>query len=164
MPSPPPPYSYSPQRPSHASPAPASVDNSSSPSQTISPATNHSQHTTPISATTTISPANATGRRNTPLQRPLSLYQTSSPDVMQSTRAYPPPPPSLSSGKRSRSSSRDPSDRSQTLFSLSAIRQRPKQVHPPTTQSAIDVLQHHTNEVLARAPAVSPDGPNPFAR
>ncbi|KAI9716688.1 MAG: hypothetical protein M1812_005226 [Candelaria pacifica] len=166
VPSPPPPYS--PKRPSQASPAPtpgpasasATADAYSSPSQAVSPATNPSQYTTPISAATSASPAGTAGHRATPLQRPLSLYQTSSPEVMRSSQTYPPPPTSLASGKRSRSSSRDPSDRSQTLFSLSALRQRPKQVPPPTTQSAIDVLQHHTNEVLARAPTVSPDGTN----
>ncbi|KAI9776971.1 MAG: hypothetical protein M1835_005350 [Candelina submexicana] len=160
VPSPPPPYS--PQRPSQASSAPRPADSSSSPLQTVPPATTHSQYVT-TSAATTMSPANAAGHRTTPLQRPLSLYQTTSPEIMHPSQAFPPPPPSLVSGKRSRSSSRDPSDKSQTLFSLSALRQRPKHVQHPSTQSAIDVLQHHTNEVLARAPTVSPDGPIPTA-
>ncbi|KAL8689655.1 MAG: hypothetical protein Q9218_004717, partial [Villophora microphyllina] len=151
--SPPPPYS--PRRDQNHMESPSNLRSTTSPSDTVSPMTDHSYNGTPISAATTMSPDTPScfpsGRSPPSRAYPLADSNTQSSTGL----SFPPPPPppaSQSSASRVRSSSRSHAER---LLSSLGSKTKTQYTNPPT--SAIDTLQAKTAQALAQTPETSTD-------
>ncbi|KAI4215835.1 MAG: hypothetical protein LQ351_001823 [Letrouitia transgressa] len=143
--SPPPPYS--PRRDPGPEPSPRTVQETISPSDTISPATDHSHYGTPISAATTMSPDCSTEYPSQMLQLQGVPLQNDHIGTC-STPAFPPPPGITSaSAARHRALSKSRADRI-----LSTLSSRTKSNNDGSPTSAIDALQESTSQAIARAP------------
>ncbi|KAI4125056.1 MAG: hypothetical protein LQ338_004478 [Usnochroma carphineum] len=146
--SPPPPYS--PRQEGNHTESPRNPQDSTSPADTLSPATDTSQYGTPVSAATTISPDMPLGygSHRSPLFSGTHCTISSSSHT-SAAPDFPPPPPAT--GPRIRSSSRSHAER---LLSSLGARAKTQTTSSPT--SAIDALQATTAHALAHAPEVHP--------
>ncbi|KAL8873365.1 MAG: hypothetical protein Q9174_001150, partial [Haloplaca sp. 1 TL-2023] len=149
--SPPPPYS--PRRSERPSESPRNVQETISPSDTVSSMTDSSYQGTPISAATTMSPdihSSYLSRRSPP-PRPHRMGDSSASS--SATPSFPPPPPATQGpASRVRSSSKSHAER---LLSTLGAKSKSQNTSPPA--SAIDTLQATTAQALAQNPEPQAD-------
>ncbi|KAL8830758.1 MAG: hypothetical protein Q9191_001258 [Dirinaria sp. TL-2023a] len=149
--SPPPPYS--PRRDETSEPRERNMVDIASPADTISPDSDPSRYSTPISAATTVSPDFAPRNfRRSPLA-PSQPFASESPIIAQDA-TFPPPPPSSKSSNRNQSTSK-----SHTDWLMSSLRSRNRAASTTSPASAIDTLQQDTAQAIARSPDTTRGNP-----